>query len=44
MMFVDNILDREALAGNNDVPTFVGSHFGGRIPPTSYEVEFRYVF
>ncbi len=44
MLYVDNILDREALAGNNDVPTFVGSHFGGRIPTTSYEVEFRYLF
>ena len=44
MLFIDNILDRQALAGNNDVPTFVGSHFGGRIPTTSFELEARIQF
>jgi len=44
MGFVTNVLDVEELAGNNDVPTFRGSHFGGRIPTTEFEIEARYRF
>ena len=44
MIFVSNILDRLDLAGNNDVPTFVGSHFGGRIPTTEIEGQLRIKF
>jgi len=44
MVFVSNLLDREDLAGNNDVPTFVGSHFGGRIPTTEIEGQIRIMF
>ena len=44
MVFVSNVLDRLDLAGNNDVPTFVGSHFGGRIPTTEIEGQLRIKF
>lgn len=44
MGFVTNVLDVKELAGNNDVPTFTGSHFGGRIPTTEFEIEARYRF
>ncbi len=44
MGFITNVLDVQELAGNNDVPTFRGSHFGGRIPTTEFEIEARYQF
>ncbi len=44
MLFGTNLTDTEVLAGNNDVPTFVGSHFGGRVPTTDYQLEFGVKF
>ena len=38
-LFGTNLSDTEVLAGNNDVPTFVGSHFGGRVPTTDFQLE-----
>ncbi|CAE7404991.1 fyuA [Symbiodinium microadriaticum] len=44
MLFGTNLTDTEALAGNNDVPTFVGSHFGGRVPTTAFQLELRVLY
>ncbi len=44
MLFGTNLTDSKVLAGNNDVPTFVGSHFGGRVPTTEFKLEFGLSF
>lgn len=44
MVFFSNISEVEQLAGSSDVPTFRGSHFGGRIPKGEIELEVRMQF
>ena len=41
MLRGENLTDNEIQAGSNDVAVFIGSHFGGRVPTTSYSLEFR---
>ncbi|MGB0921544.1 MAG: TonB-dependent receptor [Alphaproteobacteria bacterium] len=44
MMFFSNITEELQVAGSSDVPTFRGSHFGGRIPKGAVEIEARFQF
>ncbi len=44
MVFFSNITEELQIAGSSDVPTFRGSHFGGRIPKGSMEIEARFQF